>query len=135
MSNYDKGSRGEHELMELFEEHGFAVMRSAGSGKGGLKVSGEEREAPDVLAGNGETFYALESKRSSRDNHVYIPEKEMEALTFFCEKFGAEPRIAVRFDYGDWGFFLPYELYKTDGGNFRIKEEDIEDAMEIGDIV
>ena len=36
MSNYDKGSRGEHELMDLFEENDFAVMRSAGSGRGGL---------------------------------------------------------------------------------------------------
>ncbi len=91
-------------------------MRAPASG------SATERELPDVLAGNGEVFYAIEAK-SSAGNPIYLTGEEVEALVFFAQNFGAKPRIGVRFDREDWYFFHPAECYTTDGGNYRVKKE------------
>ena len=111
-----KGERRERELVNRLDNAGFAVMRAPASG------SATERELPDVLVGNGEYFYAIEAKSSSGDP-IYLDGEEVEALEFFAENFGAEARIGIRFDEEDWAFFRPEELYKTEGGNFRVKLE------------
>ncbi|WP_312910814.1 Holliday junction resolvase Hjc [Natronosalvus caseinilyticus] len=111
-----KGDRRERELVNLLDEAGFAVMRAPASG------SATERELPDVLAGDGETFYAIEAK-SSAGNPIYLTGEEVEALIYFAQNFGAKPRIGVRFDREDWYFFHPGDLHVTDGGNYRVKKE------------
>ncbi len=117
MSNSNaKGDRRERELVNELDEAGFAVMRAPASG------SATERELPDVLAGDGETFYAVEAKSSAGDP-IYLTGEEIEALVYFARNFGAKPRVAVRFDREDWYFFHPGDLYTTDGGNYRVKKE------------
>lgn len=111
-----KGDRRERELVNRLDEAGFAVMRAPASG------SATERELPDVLAGDGEQFYAIEAKSSAGDP-IYLSGEEVEALTFFAQNFGAKPRIGVRFDHEDWYFFHPADLHVTDGGNYRVKNE------------
>jgi len=111
-----KGDRRERELVNLLDERGFAVMRAPSSG------SATERELPDVLAGNGESFYAVEAKSSS-GRPVYLDGEEVEALVYFARNFGAKPRVGVRFDREDWYFFHPGDLHVTDGGNYRVKKE------------
>ncbi|NGM68799.1 nucleoid-structuring protein H-NS [Natronolimnobius sp. AArcel1] len=111
-----KGDRRERELVNALDEAGFAVMRAPASG------SATERELPDVLAGDGEHFYAIEAKSSSGDP-IYLTGEEVEALIYFAQNFGAKPRIGVRFDREDWYFFHPGDLYVTDGGNYRVKKE------------
>ena len=111
-----KGDRRERELVNLLDEAGFAVMRAPASG------AATERELPDVLAGNGETFYAIEAK-SSAGNPIYLTGEEIEALIYFARNFGAKPRVGVRFDREDWYFFHPGDLHHTDGGNYRVKKE------------
>ncbi len=111
-----KGDRRERELVNALDEAGFAVMRAPASG------SATERELPDVLAGDGERFYAVEAKSSAGDP-IYLDGEEVEALLFFARNFGAKPRIGVRFDREDWFFFHPGDLYTTDGGNYRVKKE------------
>jgi Holliday junction resolvase len=111
-----KGDRRERELVNALDEAGFAVMRAPASG------SATERELPDVLTGNGETFYAIEAKSSAGDP-IYLDGEEIEALLFFARNFGAKPRVAARFDREDWFFFHPGDLYTTDGGNYRVKKE------------
>ncbi|ELY55775.1 Holliday junction resolvase Hjc [Natronolimnohabitans innermongolicus] len=111
-----KGDRRERELVNELDESGFAVMRAPASG------SATERELPDVLAGDGERFYAIEAKSSSGDP-IYLTGEEVEALIYFAQNFGAKPRIGVRFDREDWYFFHPGDLYVTDGGNYRVKKE------------
>lgn len=127
MSN-TKGGRSERELVTLLDDAGFAVIRAPASG------SATERELPDVLAGNGDVFYAVEAKASGGDP-IYLTGEEVDALCFFASNFGAEPRIGVRFNvthgdpaYGNdddpgWYFFHPDDLYTTDGGNYRVKKE------------
>jgi Holliday junction resolvase len=112
----EKGDRRERELVNALDEAGFAVMRAPASG------SATERELPDVLAGDGEQFYAVEAKSSAGDP-IYLDGEEVEALLFFSRNFGAKPRVGVRFDREDWYFFHPGDLYTTDGGNYRVKKE------------
>lgn len=116
MSANRKGDRRERELVNRLDEAGFAVMRAPASG------SATERELPDVLAGDGERFYAIEAKSSAGDP-IYLTGEEVEALIYFARNFGAKSRIAVRFDREDWYFFHPGDLYTTDGGNYRVKKE------------
>ena len=111
-----KGDRRERELVNRLDEAGMAVMRAPASG------SATERELPDVLAGDGERFYAIEAKSSAGDP-IYLDGEEVAALVYFARNFGAKPRIGVRFDREDWYFFHPDELYTTDGGNYRVKCE------------
>ncbi|MCQ4333538.1 nucleoid-structuring protein H-NS [Natronomonas sp. F2-12] len=111
-----KGDRRERELVTALDEAGFAVMRAPASG------SATERELPDVLAGDGETFYAIEAKSSAGDP-IYLSGEEIEALVYFARNFGAKPRVGVRFDREEWYFFHPGDLYETDGGNYRVKKE------------
>ena len=112
----EKGDRRERELVNALDSAGFAVMRAPASG------SATERELPDVLAGDGSTFYAIEAKSSSGDP-IYLSGEEIEALVYFSRNFGAKPRVGVRFDREDWYFFHPGDLYTTDGGNYRVKKE------------
>jgi Holliday junction resolvase len=111
-----KGDRRERELVHRLDDAGFAVMRAPASG------SATPRDLPDVLAGNGERFYAIEAKSSSGDP-IYIDAEEVAALEFFAENFGAQARLGIRFDERDWSFFHPDDLYITKGGNYRVKLE------------
>jgi len=117
MSNSNaKGNRRERQLVNKLDERGFAVMRAPASG------SATDRELPDVLAGDGDVFYAIEAKSSAGDP-IYLTGEEVEALVYFARNFGAKPRIGVRFDREDWYFFHPADLHTTDGGNYRVKKE------------
>ncbi len=115
MSN-TKGDRRERELVNRLDKAGFAVMRAPASG------SATDRELPDVLAGDGGSFYAIEAKSSAGDP-IYLTGEEVEALVYFSRNFGANARIGVRFDREDWYFFHPGDLYVTDGGNYRVKKK------------
>ena len=123
-----KGDRRERELVNRLDERGLAVMRAPASG------SATERELPDVLAGDGEVFYAIEAKSSAGDP-IYLDGQEIENLVYFAQNFGAAPKVGVRFDREDWYFFHPADLHVTDGGNYRVKLEtalaDGEDMAEL----
>lgn len=111
-----KGDRRERELVNRLDEAGFAVMRAPASG------GATQRELPDVLAGDGEVFYAVEAKSSS-GKPIYLSGEEVEALIYFARNFGARPKVGVRFDREEWYFFHPGDLHLTDGGNYRVKKE------------
>lgn len=115
MSANRKGDRRERELVNALDEAGFAVMRAPASG------SATERELPDVLAGNGTVFYAIEAKASAGDP-IYLTGEEVEALRYFSASFGAKPRIGVRFDREEWYFFHPADII-TENGAYRVKKE------------
>jgi Holliday junction resolvase len=115
MSNA-KGDRRERELVNKLDAAGFAVMRAPASG------SATDRDLPDVLAGDGSKFYAIEAKSSAGDP-IYLDGEEIESLLYFSRSFGARARVGVRFDREDWYFFHPDDLYTTDGGNYRVKRE------------
>ncbi len=120
MRSNEKGDRRERELVNALDDAGFAVMRAPASG------SATARELPDVLAGNGTVFYAIEAKSSSGDP-IYLDNEEVYALVqVFAKNFGATPRIAVRFDREDWSFFHPDDVHQTEAGNYRVKKTRID---------
>ena len=125
MVRNEKGDRRERELVNRLDEAGFAVMRAPASG------AATTRELPDVLAGDGDVFYAVEAKSSAGDP-IYLTGEEVEALVYFSQNFGARPKIGVRFDREDWYFFHPSALHVTDGGNYRVKKET---ALNAGDTI
>ena len=127
MSNYSKGSDGEYELIDIFEEEGFRAMRAPGSGT-------TERESPDLVIGNGETYYAFEVKRWKRDEYKYVEKRELEELWNWAEEFGAEPFLAVRFNYGDWAFFKKEELHSTDK-NYRVDRVKVPEAQSLEELL
>lgn len=140
MPTNKKGARRERELVNLLDERGFAVMRAPSSG------SATERELPDVLAGNGHAFWAIEAKASGGDP-IYLEasgeDNEIDNLRYFAKNFGAAPLVGVKFDpeYGDvhygndddtgWRFYHPEHLYETDGGNLRVKKEDMDEGLHL----
>ncbi|MFB6301287.1 MAG: Holliday junction resolvase Hjc [Haloferacaceae archaeon] len=129
MSANRKGDRRERELVNELDAAGFAVMRAPASG------SATDRDLPDVLAGDGETFYAIEAKSSS-GAPIYLDGEEVESLVYFARNFGAKARIGVRFDREDWYFFHPGDLHTTDGGNYRVKRETaLADGTDLDELV
>jgi Holliday junction resolvase len=126
VSSNAKGDRVERQLVNVLDGLGWALMRAPASG------SATSRELPDVLAGNGEDFYALEVKASSA-KPIYLDGKEVSDLEYFAESFGAEARIAVKFDLkpGDDAYGVDdrsgiyvlevEQCHQTDGGNYRVK--------------
>ena len=127
MGSNSKGSRRERELTNLLDDSGWGVMRAPSSG------SSTDRELPDVLAGDGTRFIAIEAKASS-GAPIYINGEEIEALEYFAENFGAVALVGVRFDYCDWRFFVPDDLYTTGEGNFRVKKDVLDDGLTLEDL-
>ena len=116
--SHSKGFERERELVNLLYDAGWGATRVPNSG------GGTKRELPDVLAGNGQDYYAIEAK-ARREGYIYLTGQEVEALVFFARNFGAKPRIGVRFDREDWYFFHPGDLHVTDGGNYRVRKETV----------
>lgn len=102
-----KGSRTERELVNLLWKSGFAVMRSPASG------SGRKHPQPDILASNGERTVGIETKATS-GKAVYVGKDEVSKLREFCDSFGCEPMIGVRFDRMDWLFVSPEDCDRTE---------------------
>jgi len=97
-----KGTRYERELVHMFHDSGFSVVRSAGSGSTPLP-------APDLIVSNSKRILAIECK-AIKSTRKYFPEKEINELNEFSEKFGAEPYIAIRFDRKGWFFVKTEDL-------------------------
>ena len=89
-----KGSKAERELIHMFWSKGFAAMRAAGSGS-------TQHPSPDVIAGNGRIFFAIECKASA-DPVKYIEKDKVNQLDLFANSFGARAIVALRFDNEKW---------------------------------
>jgi holliday junction resolvase Hjr len=100
-----KGSKAERELIHLFWQNGFAAMRAAGSGS-------TRHPSPDILAGNGKLFYAIECK-ASHATVKYLEKDEISQLDLFSNSFGARAIVAIRFDNDQWYFMKLTDLKVT----------------------
>ena len=69
--------------------------------------------SPDIIAGNGARFLAIEVKITS-DTKKYFPKEEIESLKLFAQKFGSEAWIAVKFPRAPWHFVSIEDLRETD---------------------
>lgn len=121
MKTKAKGSKAERELLHQFWEHGIACIRVAGSGS-------MAHPSPDLLAGTPTRKLAIECK-STGGNTQYLERSQIDALRKFCQTFGAEGWIAVRFDHYSkkdelgWYFLTLEDLKETEGNNYVISIE------------
>ena len=123
-----KGSAEERDLVHKLWDRNFAAMRAPASG------GATKRPLPDVVAGNGKLYLAIEVKTTTKDK-IYIDEPQISALCEFSEIFGAKAYIGVKFKYTKWLFLEPENTPKTKTGNYRIeKDYAIEKALEIDEI-
>ena len=123
-----KGSAEERDLVHKLWERGFAAMRAPASG------GATKNPLPDVVAGNGKLYLAIEVKTTTKDK-VYIDEPQINALCEFSKIFGAKAYIGVRFKYTKWLFIEPQNAPRTKTGNYKIEKDFmVEKALEIDEI-
>lgn len=108
-----KGMKFERDLIHMFWENGYAALRTAGSGAARYPT-------PDIVAGNGSNFIALEVKKRS-SLPVYLTENEVRELVMFSNLFGASAYIAVKIPRKEWKFVDIEQLKK--GKSYRVDEE------------
>ena len=128
------GSRAERELVKMLWNADCAAMRAPASG------GATRKPLPDIIAGNGKVYLAIEVKTTSAD-HIYIKFSKIAGLKEFSEIFGAEPYLGVKFKnkaakheaakhvvFGqskskilkEWRFVHVDDLIKTRGVNYKV---------------
>ena len=110
-----KGTKYERELVNLFWEAGFGVIRAPTSG------GATSRALPDIVAGNGRVYYAIEVKVRKK-LPVYISREQVGELLEFSKRFGAKPIIAIKLPYKPWRF-IPVHMLKEGKKSLRVDEE------------
>ena len=110
------GSKEERELVNKLWESGFAAMRAPASG------GATKRPLPDVIAGNGKLYLAIEVKSTKLD-HIYIDNLKIANLLEFSEIFGAKPYIGAKFTRQPWRFIKIEDLHITRSKNYRVNRE------------
>lgn len=110
------GSREERELVKMLWDADCAAMRAPASG------GATKKPLPDVLAGNGKVYLAIEVKSTSLER-IYINSEKIVGLKEFADTFGAIPYIGVKFIRKKWRFICPDDLYKTKNNNYRVNIE------------
>lgn len=95
----------------------WSSHRVAGSGS-------NKYPSPDIIAGNCQRMVALECK-TLKKGKKYLGKEEIQQLKKFCEKFGAEPWLAMKFNRQPWAFLKLEDLENT-GVCFAISQNLIE---------
>ena len=126
------GIAAERKLVNLFWENDFAAIRIPASGAGAKSFP-----KPDIIAGNGEKYYAFEVKTSDLEK-IYLRDDEIEELVSFSKAFGALPLVAVKFKKKsrEWKFFKISDLKRTHSGNYKVEfDEDFSKGMPFSSIL
>lgn len=105
MNTKAKGSKGERELVKLFNENGWVCIRAAGSGS-------SRYPSPDILAGNAIRRVAVECKVTAETKKYLFPD-DIEQLQTFASKFGAEGWFGVKFPSEPWYFLMMEDIENT----------------------
>ncbi|RAP45468.1 MAG: Holliday junction resolvase [Methanosphaera sp. rholeuAM6] len=110
------GSVEERDLVNKLWDAGFAAMRAPASG------GATKRPLPDVLAGNGKLYLAIEVK-STRQDHIYIDNEKITNLIEFSKIFGATPYVGAKFIRQPWRFIKLEDLHVTRSNNYRVNTD------------
>ncbi|MCR4368991.1 MAG: Holliday junction resolvase Hjc [archaeon] len=105
MPGYNKGANAERELIRLFWGKGFAIARTAGSGKNALPM-------PDlIMLGKGRSI-VIEAK-AWRSKYLTIRSEQMEELFKWRDVGGAEVFVAWKYPNKGWFFIQPQDFVKN----------------------
>ena len=123
-----KGSAEERDLVHKLWDRNFAAMRAPASG------GATKKPLPDVIAGNGKIYLAIEVKTTVKDK-IYVDSPQIEALEEFSNIFGASPYLGVKFKYTKWLFLSPENIQRTKSNNYKVeKNYAVEFGLEIDEI-
>ena len=114
-----KGSHEERQVVKICQEHGYASIRVPASG------ARTRDDKPDVIAGNGKYYFAIEVKSSKKD-YIYIRHEQIEELIRFSNKFGAVPLVCAKFTREPYSVFPIRSLEMTPSGKYKIHRKDVE---------
>lgn len=123
-----KGALEERKVVSLFEEKGYKAVRVPCSG------GRTNRTLPDVVAGNGKQYYAVEVK-SSKLTHIYIRHEQILELLQFSNGFGAEPFVCAKFTYKPYKVVKIVDLKQTGKGTYVIHREEIDNYSDFTDYI
>lgn len=115
MVHHPKGANAERELMRLFFERGFSVVRIAGSGTSPLP-------APDIIAIKKGRIIAVECKARKTKN-LAIAVVQIGELLDWAGRAGAEPLVGWKIPRKGWFFLEPGQMRDT-GKFFTINQAD-----------
>jgi holliday junction resolvase Hjr len=104
MMRYNKGARGERELLNYLHERGFSVMRSAGSGVNSL--------SPDIIAFKDGRGFAFECKAWERGS-IAIEVAKIEEMMRWEANTKMDTYIAWRMNGVGWYFIKLSEMNKA----------------------
>lgn len=105
--SYQKGYRGENELVHMLSKIGFMSIRAPRSGRINLP-------SPDIIAAKRGKLYAIECK--SRKGGFTVSPEQLTELRQWEEVGGAEVLIAWKVSYKGW-FFIPLKKVIENNGN------------------
>ena len=126
MANYAKGARSERELIAIFAEKGYSVVRAAGSGVMG--------DCPDLLVFRKGFQYAFECKAWG-GNRVAIDHAHFKSLAAWEENTGITAMLAWRMDRIGWKFIYLSELEENPQSYSITKKRALEINREIAAIM
>ncbi|MFA6036199.1 MAG: Holliday junction resolvase Hjc [Candidatus Micrarchaeia archaeon] len=98
---YSKGSRYERELIAIFQEKGYSVIRSAGSGVG--------TPSPDILLFKRSKQYGLECKAWDKGS-LSLEKSKIAEMRTWQDNTGMTTMIAWRVSRDGWYFIYLDEL-------------------------
>jgi len=78
-----------------------------------------KKPLPDIIAGNGNVYLAIEVKSTSAE-HIYINSEKIAGLIEFSAIFGAEPYLGAKFKNKKWRFVHVDDLIRTRGDNYKV---------------
>ncbi|MEM4598463.1 MAG: Holliday junction resolvase Hjc [Candidatus Diapherotrites archaeon] len=120
MARYNKGANAERELLGMFYNAGFAVVRVAGSGA-------SKFPEPDCLVFRKEKKFAFECKARS-GKYLNIAKEQLESLTAWADKAGLCAYVAWKIPRRGWLFIKP-ECFALRKKGYAI---DINAALRLG---
>lgn len=120
MARYRKGANAERELIQMFFDKGYSVVRVAGSGATSLP-------SPDCLALSKEKKMAFECK-SWKSKYLNISRSQAEELISWADRANIELFFAWRLPRRVWRFLKP-EQFRKNKKNFSIS---LKEAMSDG---
>lgn len=112
-----KGAYYEYTVMNIFEENGYATVRTVGSG------AGTKKPKPDIVASNGNNTYAIEVKQRN-DEVLYITTTQVQELKKFSSVFGATPLIVFKFGRRPFYVVTVDSLHRKSSKNYKITVAD-----------
>lgn len=110
-----KGINAERELLRLFYKYNWAAVRASASGS-------QKYVGADIIAGNKMRKLGIEVK-TVNDTKLYISKDRMQAFLNFCNIFGLEPWIAVKFSKEKIFYFICPEDMEKKGQSYSVSIE------------